>query len=239
MVYNGVKPSRYHNPAFFASNPYLPAYQLTSLYLARKSTETKMHPLKSFLRFSFLPRSLTRSNSSSPWKGKSTAPSLDITCPYSMDIDIPSPTPAPVHTQINLNPKADAIDDTPSLFCISEDADSNSDSDSDVAVNDSALDLHHVGWSGSVSAGSSGSGSGIGSSSRAKVVRVVSWASILSHRCRWTRRQERDLAIAERQLARCQKAWSSEQEVWLVYVRLPIYFTFFTLPLLSMLGVKK
>lgn len=55
-------------------------------------------------------------------------------------------------------------------------------------------------------------------SRRSAFCRDVSWASIVRSRCRWTNEQERELVMAERQLARCQKAWSSEQELWLSYV---------------------
>ena len=55
-------------------------------------------------------------------------------------------------------------------------------------------------------------------SRRSAFCREVSWASIVRSRCRWTNEQERELVMAERQLARCQKAWSSEQELWLSYV---------------------
>ncbi|RAL07710.1 uncharacterized protein BO97DRAFT_446681 [Aspergillus homomorphus CBS 101889] len=74
--------------------------------------------------------------------------------------------------------------------------------------------------SGSSSRSSSDS-SGSGGSSRRPfgVVRVVSWASLVGERCRWTMRQERELAIAELELARCQKAWSSEQELWLDQIK--------------------
>ncbi|PYH40145.1 uncharacterized protein BP01DRAFT_378083 [Aspergillus saccharolyticus JOP 1030-1] len=73
--------------------------------------------------------------------------------------------------------------------------------------------------SGSSSRNSSDS-SGSGSSRRQfGVVRVVSWASLVGERCRWTMRQERELAIAELELARCQKAWSSEQELWLTQIK--------------------
>lgn len=57
------------------------------------------------------------------------------------------------------------------------------------------------------------------SSARANLARVVSWASIVRSRCRWTKEQESELLMAGKQLARCQKAWSSEQELWLAYVR--------------------
>ena len=53
---------------------------------------------------------------------------------------------------------------------------------------------------------------------RAQFARAVSWASIIRSRDRWTAEQERELVRAKRQLGRCQKAWSSEQEVWLTYV---------------------
>lgn len=56
------------------------------------------------------------------------------------------------------------------------------------------------------------------SSKQAALARVVSWAKIVGDGCRWTKEQAQQLAVAERELARCQKAWSSEQEVWLAYV---------------------
>lgn len=64
------------------------------------------------------------------------------------------------------------------------------------------------------------------SSTRASLAHVVRWASIVRSRCRWTKEQERELLMAEKQLARCQKAWSSEQELWLAYVRAftPLFF---------------
>ncbi|KAF3387015.1 hypothetical protein F1880_000261 [Penicillium rolfsii] len=62
--------------------------------------------------------------------------------------------------------------------------------------------------------------SGASSSSReARLARVVSWASIVRSRRRWTNEQEKQLLMAEKQLARCQKAWSSEQELWLAYIQ--------------------
>lgn len=53
---------------------------------------------------------------------------------------------------------------------------------------------------------------------RPQLARAVSWASIIRSRDRWTVEQERELVHAQRQLERCQKAWSSDQEVWLSYV---------------------
>ncbi|KAJ5132576.1 hypothetical protein N7448_006734 [Penicillium atrosanguineum] len=54
---------------------------------------------------------------------------------------------------------------------------------------------------------------------REQLCRAVSWASIVRSQCRWSREQERQLWIAEKELRRCQKAWSSEQEVWLAYIQ--------------------
>ena len=53
---------------------------------------------------------------------------------------------------------------------------------------------------------------------RARLARAVSWASIVRNRDRWTVEQEKELVHAQRQLEKSQKAWSSEQEVWLAYV---------------------
>ncbi|OOQ87969.1 hypothetical protein PEBR_15395 [Penicillium brasilianum] len=60
---------------------------------------------------------------------------------------------------------------------------------------------------------------GSASSARARLARMVSWASIVRSQCRWTNEQEKQLLMAEKQLARCQKAWSSEQELWLAYIQ--------------------
>jgi hypothetical protein len=70
---------------------------------------------------------------------------------------------------------------------------------------------------------------------QAQLARAVSWASIRS-RDRWTDEQEKELVRAQRQLGRCQKAWSSEQEVWLSYVSsffflfLHVIFQFIRIP---------
>jgi hypothetical protein len=73
---------------------------------------------------------------------------------------------------------------------------------------------------------------------RKRLVRIVSFKSIAHDRSRWSSSHERELAIAEHELARCQKAWSSEQELWLEYVgyqltsdtvvnsHLPFFFSF-------------
>lgn len=59
--------------------------------------------------------------------------------------------------------------------------------------------------------------------SPSKRVRIISWRldnnKMVPGRCRWTLEQEKRLQAAQQQLARCQKAWSSEQEVWLKHVR--------------------
>ncbi|KAE8380995.1 hypothetical protein BDV26DRAFT_256282 [Aspergillus bertholletiae] len=105
--------------------------------------------------------------------------------------------------------KGKRIDDSPSIevrvHC--HDGDSQS-TDSEMAVNARELDLHPSGSSNSSNS----------SGSRSRLVRVVSWASIVCDRCRWTAEQERELAVAQSELGRCQKAWSSEQELWLSYI---------------------
>ncbi|RDW86874.1 uncharacterized protein DSM5745_03516 [Aspergillus mulundensis] len=46
--------------------------------------------------------------------------------------------------------------------------------------------------------------------------RLISWDGVREQgRSRWTIEQEEKLAHARVELARCQKAWSSEQEIWL------------------------
>ncbi|PYH74528.1 uncharacterized protein BO88DRAFT_483569 [Aspergillus vadensis CBS 113365] len=79
----------------------------------------------------------------------------------------------------------------------------------------SAIDSH-LGSSNSSSSSSRSRSSG--SSSRTGLVRIASWASLAGDRCRWTMEQERKLAIARSELARCQKAWSSEQELWIAQI---------------------
>lgn len=59
---------------------------------------------------------------------------------------------------------------------------------------------------------------------REQLTRAVSWASIVRSHCRWTKEQEKQLVMAEKHLRRCQKAWSSEQEVWLAYVRVSCFY---------------
>lgn len=74
------------------------------------------------------------------------------------------------------------------------------------------------------------------SSPRARIGRVVNWGSIVRSRSRWTHEQEKELLGAEKQLARCQKAWSSEQEVWLSYVCLS---SFSCVEVLSREGIER
>lgn len=63
---------------------------------------------------------------------------------------------------------------------------------------------------------------------RPQQFRTVSWANIAHHEHRWASRQEEELSHARKQLTRCQKAWSSEQELWLDYVRSFVSFFFFS-----------
>ncbi|KAL3482298.1 hypothetical protein BJX99DRAFT_252557 [Aspergillus californicus] len=53
-------------------------------------------------------------------------------------------------------------------------------------------------------------------STSARRANLVSWDGVKDRvRCRWTEEQERKLVYAHAELKRCQKAWSSEQDVWL------------------------
>lgn len=60
---------------------------------------------------------------------------------------------------------------------------------------------------------------------RTRASRIVSWASIVRNKQRWTQEQETQLLNARAQLVRCQRAWSSEQEVWLDHVRFHLGIT--------------
>jgi hypothetical protein len=62
---------------------------------------------------------------------------------------------------------------------------------------------------------------------RAQRARAVSWASIVRNRDRWSVKHEMELLHAQKQLDKCQKAWSSEQEVWMVYVCFVFSLCFF------------
>lgn len=55
-------------------------------------------------------------------------------------------------------------------------------------------------------------------SARSRRIRAVSWTNIIRSQCHWTQEQEQRLQLAMKELARCQKAWSSEQELWLTHV---------------------
>ncbi|KAL4998314.1 hypothetical protein BDV10DRAFT_185356 [Aspergillus recurvatus] len=61
-------------------------------------------------------------------------------------------------------------------------------------------------------------------------MRIVSWHGVQEQaRSRWTMEQEAKLEHARTELARCQKAWSSEQEVWLQCVSVPCLSVLFSL----------
>ncbi|KAJ5888582.1 hypothetical protein N7495_008623 [Penicillium taxi] len=53
-----------------------------------------------------------------------------------------------------------------------------------------------------------------------QLARVISWANVVTERSHWTNEQEEELVSARKQLARCQKAWSSEQELWLDHIQI-------------------
>lgn len=79
--------------------------------------------------------------------------------------------------------------------------------------------------------------------SPSKRVRIISWRldnnKMVPGRCRWTLEQEKRLKVAQQQLARCQKAWSSEQEVWLKHVcSCPAPYYHILVPLYTMVRNK-
>ncbi|KAJ5625721.1 hypothetical protein N7510_002030 [Penicillium lagena] len=55
-------------------------------------------------------------------------------------------------------------------------------------------------------------------SARSRLFRAVSWANIVRSQYRWTQEQEQQLKLAMKELTRCQKAWNSEQELWLTQI---------------------
>jgi len=58
-----------------------------------------------------------------------------------------------------------------------------------------------------------------GSAATRKRKGLVSWDGVKNLASnRWTIEQEKQLVHARAELARCQKAWSSEQDIWLKYV---------------------
>lgn len=105
--------------------------------------------------------------------------------------------PNAVHVAVNQIPEPEQVDDSAQTEV---DTDSDSDSISEHQIQECTEP---------------------GNSSAPSLFRGVSWASIVRTECRWSNQQEKQLYMAEKQLARCQKAWSSEQELWLGYVRFP------------------
>lgn len=103
--------------------------------------------------------------------------------------------------------------------------DTNTDTDTDassVSSPDLAVKAHPAEAEAEADADAGSSSTqprtGNGNSNRKRLVRIVSFKSIAHDCTRWSSARERELAIAEHELARCQKAWSSEQELWLEYV---------------------
>lgn len=84
---------------------------------------------------------------------------------------------------------------------------------SDNSSSESLAEDSEVEWTTHLPVSSSG-----GSSTGTRLARVVHWASIVPSRSGWSKEQERRLLMAQKQLAICQKAWSSEQELWLDHV---------------------
>ncbi|EPS30142.1 hypothetical protein PDE_05092 [Penicillium oxalicum 114-2] len=86
---------------------------------------------------------------------------------------------------------------------------------SDNSSSESLAEDSEVEWTTHLPVSSSG-----GSSTGTRLARVVHWASIVPSRSGWSKEQERRLLMAQKQLAICQKAWSSEQELWLDHVHI-------------------
>ncbi|KAJ5390387.1 uncharacterized protein N7496_001455 [Penicillium cataractarum] len=119
-----------------------------------------------------------------------------------LDADTPTPGTASLHCDVSHTLHI-AVKPSPDHTTSPEDSSESSGTDSD---SESQFENDHRRPS-----------HGSASSARARLARVVSWASIVRSQCRWTNEQEKQLLMAEKQLARCQKAWSSEQEVWIAY----------------------
>jgi hypothetical protein len=101
------------------------------------------------------------------------------------------------------------------------DTSTNTNTDTETDTDNSSVfspDLAVKAQPAEADAGSSSSHNRNGNGNRKRLVRIVSFKSIAHDRTRWSSSQARELAIAEHELARCQKAWSSEQELWLEYV---------------------
>ena len=92
-----------------------------------------------------------------------------------------------------------------------------SDNDSCASSASDSEDNTTVTAAAKITSNNNGNGNG-----KRRQVRIITWhlgdTAIPPGCCRWTLEQERELQIAEQELARCQRAWSSEQEVWLAYV---------------------
>lgn len=101
------------------------------------------------------------------------------------------------------------------------DSDTNTDTDTDtssVFIPDLAVRAKPADADADADAVAGSSSNHPHNGNRKRLVRIVSFKSIAHNRSRWSSSQERELAIAQHELARCQKAWSSEQELWLEYV---------------------
>ncbi|EAL92262.1 hypothetical protein ACP6JD_007926 [Aspergillus fumigatus] len=103
------------------------------------------------------------------------------------------------------------------------DSDTNTDTDTDtssVFIPDLAVRAKPADADADADAVAGSSSNHPHNGNRKRLVRIVSFKSIAHNRSRWSSSQERELAIAQHELARCQKAWSSEQELWLEYIKI-------------------
>ncbi|KAF4178665.1 hypothetical protein CNMCM8927_000299 [Aspergillus lentulus] len=117
--------------------------------------------------------------------------------------------------------KETGMDDYDEDTFSSSDTNTNTDTDTDTSsVFTPDLAVRAQPADAEADAGSSSSSNHPHNGNRKRLVRIVSFKSIAHERSRWSSSQERELAIAEHELARCQKAWSSEQELWLEYIKI-------------------
>ncbi|KAF7168463.1 hypothetical protein CNMCM6106_003651 [Aspergillus hiratsukae] len=176
------------------------------------------HTVKCVFRLTFL---LKKAERSFHQKGKavdhshSAVPSLPL--PNSECSD---PGLGPLCKETGMH---DYDDDVCSCSCTDTNTDTDTDASSvsspDLAVKAQPADADaDAGSSSSSSSTRPHTGNGNGTSNRKRLVRIVSFKSIAHDSTRWSSARERELAIAEHELARCQKAWSSEQELWLEYM---------------------
>ncbi|GIC87224.1 uncharacterized protein Aud_003605 [Aspergillus udagawae] len=178
---------------------------------------TKMgmgHTVKCVFRLAFLPKKAERSFHQ---KGKAVDHSHSV---------VPSlPLPNSESSDHGFGPlcKETGMDDYDEDTFSGTDTSTNTNTDTETDTDSSSVfspDLAVKAQPAEAEADAGSSSSHNRNGNRKRLVRIVSFKSIAHDRTRWSSSQERELAIAEHELARCQKAWSSEQELWLEYIKI-------------------